>query len=101
MLLPVLPLQWSQRLNFDEYVDDWTSMACTLGSQAFLVEDEGTFLKQLEAYESSVMIHSSPAASNPPVFITVQDACAAVGTCHPPYTLEAALSTAAVSSRFD
>ncbi len=28
-------LEWSQHLDFHTYVSDWTSMACTLGSEGF------------------------------------------------------------------
>jgi len=37
-------LQWTQHLDFEEYVSDWTSAACTLGSEAFVPELE--YLRQ-------------------------------------------------------
>lgn len=32
-------LAWSAHLDYDSYVGDWTSLACTLGSEAYTVDD--------------------------------------------------------------
>lgn len=32
-------LAWSAHLDYDSYVDDWTSLACTLGSEAYTMDD--------------------------------------------------------------
>lgn len=42
-------LDWTQHLDFDAYLDDWTSMACTLGSEAWVPEDERPYLMDLPA----------------------------------------------------
>ena len=42
-------LNWTEHLDFDSYVGDWTSMACTLGSEAFVPEDEGPYLSEAPA----------------------------------------------------
>lgn len=40
-------LEWSQHLDFSAYVDDWTSLACTLGTEAWIPEVEGPPLSGL------------------------------------------------------
>ncbi|KXZ45887.1 hypothetical protein GPECTOR_49g471 [Gonium pectorale] len=40
-------LAWSQHLDFGSYFDDWTSMACTLASEAFVPEDEAPYLEEI------------------------------------------------------
>ena len=40
-------LNWSQHLDFEAYMDDWTSMACSLGTEAFVAENDGEFLSEL------------------------------------------------------
>ncbi|GIL89786.1 hypothetical protein Vretimale_16577 [Volvox reticuliferus] len=40
-------LNWSEHLDFGSYFDDWTSMACTLASEAFVPEDEAPYLDDL------------------------------------------------------
>ncbi|GLC61007.1 hypothetical protein PLESTB_001705300 [Pleodorina starrii] len=39
-------LAWSEHLDFGSYFDDWTSMACTLASEAFVPEDEAPYLEE-------------------------------------------------------
>ncbi|GAX74238.1 hypothetical protein CEUSTIGMA_g1687.t1 [Chlamydomonas eustigma] len=39
-------LQWTQHLDFDHYINDWTSIACTLGTEAFVPELESEYLAQ-------------------------------------------------------
>jgi len=39
-------LQWTQHLDFDYYVSNWTSIACTLGTEAFIPELESEYLVQ-------------------------------------------------------
>eukprot|EP00798_Chlamydomonas_sp_ICE-L_P022634 gene22634-29776_t len=41
-------LNWTMGLDFENYVDDWTSMATTLGSEAFLPDDE-SYLPEVPA----------------------------------------------------
>lgn len=47
-------LAWSQHLDFGSYFDDWTSMACTLASEAFVPEDEGPYLDELPRARADV-----------------------------------------------
>jgi len=37
-------LQWTDQLDFEGYLDDWTSLACTLGSEALVPEPEQPYL---------------------------------------------------------
>lgn len=32
-------LAWSAHLDYDSYVDAWTSLACSLGSEAYTMDD--------------------------------------------------------------
>ncbi|KAG2488869.1 hypothetical protein HYH03_012664 [Edaphochlamys debaryana] len=40
-------LAWSQHLDYGSYFDDWTSIACTMASEAFVPEDEAPYLAEV------------------------------------------------------
>lgn len=42
-------LEWSQLLDYTSYVDDWTSLACTLGSEAFNIPQSCAPTSQIPA----------------------------------------------------
>ncbi|KAG1662715.1 hypothetical protein FOA52_014581 [Chlamydomonas sp. UWO 241] len=42
-------LQWTLHLDFEEYVSDWTSAACSLGTEALVPELESAYLRQAPA----------------------------------------------------
>lgn len=39
--------EWSAALDFDQYLNGWTELACSLGSEAFVPELEAPFLEEL------------------------------------------------------
>jgi hypothetical protein len=49
-------LAWSEHLDFGSYFDDWTSMACTLASEAFVPEDEAPYLEELPQARGDVRL---------------------------------------------
>ncbi|KAG2433072.1 hypothetical protein HYH02_012776 [Chlamydomonas schloesseri] len=62
-------LNWSTHLDYGAYFDDWTSMACTLASEAFVPEEEAPYLDDLQ----------------PAVVGDVRKAMAAAGAPLPPF----------------
>ncbi|PNW71779.1 hypothetical protein CHLRE_16g681301v5 [Chlamydomonas reinhardtii] len=62
-------LNWSSHLDYGAYFDDWTSMACTLASEAFVPEEEAPYLDDLQ----------------PVVVGDVRKAMAAAGAPLPPF----------------
>ncbi|GFR44327.1 hypothetical protein Agub_g5540 [Astrephomene gubernaculifera] len=47
-------LAWSQHLDYGSYFDDWTSLACTLASEAFVPEEEAPFLEEIPGPHGSL-----------------------------------------------
>lgn len=73
-------LTWSQHLDFGSYVNDWTSMACSLGSEAYVPEDEAPYLAPLPP--STRDVHKAMAAAGVPLVPFkggASAACAATG----------------------
>jgi hypothetical protein len=60
-------LEWSQHLDFSAYLDDWTSLACTLGTEAWVPEVEGTLLREIQPPPPSLDVKGAMVAAGVPL----------------------------------
>lgn len=61
-------LDWSHHLDFASYVSEWTSTACTLGSEAYLPPADSTPSARLPAPDLSVQAAMTAAGVPLPAF---------------------------------
>ncbi len=58
-------LEWSHHLDYTHYMEDWSTLACTLGSESFVPELESAHMPQLPP--ASVNLASAMVAAGVPM----------------------------------